>query len=84
MQTKLTLRLDSELIERAKAYASSTGRSVSQLVSDYFAALGTDEPAVDVEVPAVVRALHGCLAGASLDEADYAAHLDAKHGGVRP
>ena len=37
MQTKLTLRLDDQLINRAKAFASQTGKSVSQLVAVYFA-----------------------------------------------
>lgn len=37
--TKLTLRLDSGLIESAKAFAAEHGRSVSQLVADYFARL---------------------------------------------
>lgn len=36
MQTKLTLRLERELIETAKAYAAASGKSVSQLVADYF------------------------------------------------
>lgn len=36
MQTKLTLRLDHELIERAKAYARRTGKSVSEVVADFF------------------------------------------------
>ncbi len=80
MQTKLTLRLDSELIVRAKAYAEATGRSVSQLVSDYFALLaGTDERLAD-ETPALVRALHGCLSDSSFDEADYGNYRDAKFG----
>ena len=79
MQTKLTLRMDSELIERAKAYADSTGRSVSQLVSDYFAVLGASDE-LATEVPAIVRDLHGCLAGATADEADYQAFRQAKYG----
>ena len=37
--TKLTLRLDSGLIESAKAFAHENHRSVSQLVADYFARL---------------------------------------------
>ena len=37
--TKLTLRLDSGLIEGAKEYAHSHQRSLSQLVADYFARL---------------------------------------------
>ncbi len=36
MQTKLTLRLDEALIQRAKAEARRTGKSVSQLVAEYF------------------------------------------------
>lgn len=80
MQTKLTLRLESELIERAKAYAESTGRSVSQLVSDYFAVLGANDD-VPSGVPAIVRALHGCLAGSIADEDDYASFRMAKYGG---
>ena len=37
--TKLTLRLDSGLIESAKAFAHEHERSLSQLVADYFARL---------------------------------------------
>ena len=37
--TKLTLRLDAQLIERAKTYASEQDRSLSQLVADYVAHL---------------------------------------------
>ena len=36
MQTKLTLQMDDELIARAKAHAKKRGKSVSQLVADYF------------------------------------------------
>lgn len=47
MQTKLTLRLDSELIERAKQYADAEGKSVSQIVADFFEAISqrADRPA---------------------------------------
>ena len=37
--TKLTLRLDSGLIESAKAFAHEHQQSLSQLVADYFARL---------------------------------------------
>lgn len=36
MNTKLTLRLDKNIIERAKEFASSRNQSLSQLVEDYF------------------------------------------------
>ncbi len=42
--TKLTLRLDSGLVDSAKAFAHDHHRSVSQLVADYFARL-SDQPA---------------------------------------
>ena len=35
MQTKLTLRLDEELIKFAKVYAKERGKSLSQIVADY-------------------------------------------------
>ncbi len=40
MNTKLTLRMDEALIESAKHYAAAHGSSVSQMVANYFAALG--------------------------------------------
>jgi antitoxin component of RelBE/YafQ-DinJ toxin-antitoxin module len=36
VNTRLTLRLDDELIARAKRHSAETGRSVSQLVADFF------------------------------------------------
>ncbi len=44
--TKLTLRLDSGLIESAKAFAHEHQRSLSQLVADYFARLGAQSVVV--------------------------------------
>jgi hypothetical protein len=82
VQTKLTLRLEQRLIRRAKAYARRTGKSVSQLVADFFGRLEApaDEtaPRVAAQSPAV-QSLVGALAGARLDEADYRAHLVEKH-----
>lgn len=40
MNTKLTLRMDEALITTAKAFAAAHGSSVSQIVANYFAALG--------------------------------------------
>ena len=39
MNTKLTLRMDENLIAQAKAYAAQEGRSLSDLVGTYFARL---------------------------------------------
>jgi hypothetical protein len=82
VQTKLTLRLEQRLIRRAKAYARRTGKSVSQLVADFFGRLEApaDEATrgVVAQSPAV-QSLVGALAGARVDEADYRAHLAEKH-----
>lgn len=36
MNTKLTLTLEKEIIEQAKKYASQKGRSLSEMVENYF------------------------------------------------
>lgn len=36
MNTKLTLSLEKEIIEQAKIYAKGTGRSLSEMVENYF------------------------------------------------
>lgn len=36
MNTKLTLTLDKEVIEQAKKYASEKGKSLSEMVENYF------------------------------------------------
>jgi hypothetical protein len=81
MQTKLTLRLDQRLIRRAKAYARRTGKSVSELVADFFGRLEepTEAAAEVVAQSPAVASLVGALAGTRLDEADYRAHLAEKH-----
>ena len=77
MNTKLTLRLDEELIARAKRHSAETGRSVSQLVADFFSLL--EAQAADVEVTPRLRALRAVLAGSGLDEGEYLRHLEDKH-----
>ena len=77
MNTKLTLRLDEELIAMAKRHSAETGRSVSQLVADFFSLIKVPHPAAEVTLH--VRALRGVLAGSGLDEDDYRCHLEIKH-----
>ena len=79
MQTKLTLRLDEELIESAKRYSHRSGKSLSQLVAEYFALLTEDVRPTDDELPPRTRRLVGSLAGATVGEQDYREYLEAKH-----
>ena len=77
MNTKLTLRLDDKLIASAKRHSAESGRSISQLVADFFALI--DAPSGDAEITPRVRALRGVLAGSRLDESDYRRHLEEKY-----
>jgi hypothetical protein len=79
MQTKLTLRLDEDLIERAKSFAKRRGKSVSQIVADYFASLETPATDRDMELTPIVRSLKGALRGADADMGDYRRHLEERH-----
>lgn len=79
MKTKLTLRLDERLIARAKRYSDRSGKSVSQLVADYFALIEADEPIPGTELTPRVRAMIGSLKGASTTEEDYGRHLEEKY-----
>ena len=79
MKTKLTLRMEEALIRRAKDYARRTGRSVSQIVAEYFFVLGRLDPEEEGQLPPRVESLRGALRGAKLDEEDYRRYLEQKH-----
>jgi hypothetical protein len=77
MNTKLTLRLDEKLIANAKRYSDQSGKSVSQLVADYFALIGTS-PEEATQLTPRVRPLIGTLKEAKVTEADHRRHLECK------
>ena len=79
MQTKLTLRLDDELINRAKAYAKKSGKSVSQLVAAYFSILDNKPNKETSELSPIVRSLKGSLKGSKISKKDYQKYLEEKH-----
>ena len=79
MQTKLTLRLDSHLIRRAKDYARRRRKSVSTVVADYFASLEAARDQTSPELPPKVRSLLGAFGKTRISEKDYRRHLEAKY-----
>ena len=79
MQTKLTLRLDEELINRAKSYARKSGKSVSQIVASYFSLLDEEPKEEPSEFTPIVRSLKGSLKGAKVGKKDYLKHLEKKY-----
>jgi replicative DNA helicase len=79
MQTKLTLRLEDQLIEQAKSYAAQAGKSVSQVVADYFKLLTSEKTKPTSPLTPVTQSLRGLLRESKLDEKDYKKYLEEKH-----
>ena len=77
MQAKLTLRLEEQLIERAKAHAKKRGKSVSQMVADYFALLDREDR-LETLAP-LTRSLHGALGSSAVYEDTYRRHIEKKY-----
>ncbi len=83
MDTKLTLKLDSEVIERAKEYAKSTNNSLSRIVENYLKMIASkgNESKEEIEITPFVKSLS---TGVSLDpeynyKKEYAKYLDEKY-----
>ncbi len=79
MATKLTLRIDEDLIARAKEYSKASGKSVSRLVADYLAALPRRQDASQARQTPVVTSLRGMLRGAEANRQTYRRHLEDKY-----
>lgn len=79
MQTKLTLRLEDHLIEQAKSYAAQAGKSVSQVVADYFKILTSTKNRTSSPSAPITQSLRGLLRESKLDEKDYKKYLEEKH-----
>ena len=79
MQTKLTLRLDSRLIRQAKSYARKSGKSVSEIVADFFTRLHQPDVTDAEELSPSVQSLLGALRGGRVSEDDYRRYQADKH-----
>ncbi len=78
VQTKLTLRIEKELIRKAKRHSRKPGKSVSKMVSDYFNIIDAGGSKQE-ELTPWVRSLMGVLKDSKLSEDDYHRHLQGKH-----
>ena len=79
MQTKLTLRLEEELIRKAKRFSKKSGKSVSTIVADYFDKLDAPPPEETEAVTPKVAALRGILKKTDVGEKDYYSHLEERY-----
>ena len=60
MDTKLTVRLDSDIIERAKLYARSHNISVSHIIESYLDSM-TKPNTKEIEITPLVKSLSGVV-----------------------
>lgn len=81
MDSKLTLRLDTSVIEKAKEYARQKNTSISHIVENYLARLTTEKKDPEEEITPLVRSLGGI---AKMPEdydprRDYTEYLENKY-----
>ncbi len=81
MDTKLTLKLNQEVIEKAKLYASEKKLSLSRLVENYLNSLTSDGPMDELEISPFVKSLStGVEIPADYDyKKDRADYLEQKY-----
>lgn len=78
MNTKLTLRLDDSLIAQAKAFAQAEGKSISQIVADYFKTIQRHSGMKKQPIGPITSKLAGCLKESGIGEDDYKNYLERK------
>ncbi|MFM9826145.1 DUF6364 family protein [Flavobacterium sp. XS1P32] len=81
MNTKLTLKLDQEIIEKAKHYASEKKLSLSRIIENYLNSLTSDKTNNDIQISPFVKSLSsGIKIPADYDyKKDRADYLEQKY-----
>ncbi len=78
MNTKLTLRMEEAVVQKAKMEAKRRGKSVSRMVAEFIESIGS-RPVTEKPLPPTTASLIGILKGKRVSEADYKAHLREKY-----
>jgi uncharacterized OsmC-like protein len=81
MKIKLTLRVEEEVIKKAKHYSKRKGSSISKLFEKYINGLTDiklEETKSETQTPTVTK-LRGILKGFNVQENDYKKHLEEKY-----
>jgi len=81
MDTKLTLKLNQEVIEKAKEYASNKKLSLSRIIEAYLQSLTTENDTSDFEISPFVKSIAtGIEIPTDLNyKKDYSDHLMEKY-----
>jgi predicted CopG family antitoxin len=59
MNTKLTLTIEHDVIEKSKKYAKDNGRSLSDIIENYLKAITKEEVESNTEITPLVESLKG-------------------------
>lgn len=76
-ETKLTVRVSRDLLEKAKRYAAQNHTTLTELIEAYLRRIPAQH---SLEHAPIVRRLSGALS-ADVSIQDYQKHLDEKYGG---
>ena len=79
MNTKLTLRMDESLVEKGKFEADRRGKSVSEMVGDFFDSLSTPDQQAAKKLPPLTASLVGVLKGHRMNTDSYKEHIREKY-----
>lgn len=81
MESKLTLKLNKDIIEKAREYAQQHKISLSRMVEAYFSALTSEEKSDGDEITPLVKSLSGIIKiPADFDyKSDIAGQVAKKH-----
>ena len=81
MDAKLTLKLRSDVIARAKVYAKGQGTSLSGLVERYFEVISNESADSKDNISPFVKSLGGSPLPENFDERkEYRNYIGKKHG----
>ncbi len=79
MTTKLTLTVEKSIIEKAKSYASHTGRSLSELIENYLKTI-TQENNTETASPKLKKIIGSVKLPKNFDEEkELRSYLEKKH-----
>ncbi|MCZ7603443.1 MAG: DUF6364 family protein [Melioribacteraceae bacterium] len=79
MQTKLTLRIDEKVIEKAKRISRKRGKSISKMVSDFIQNEDRKENESVEVYPPITKKLKGLIKEKEFKKDDYYNYLEEKH-----
>lgn len=81
MNSKLTLKLDNQVIERAKVYARKKNTSLSKLIKNYLTILTSGNNSDSEGITPLVKSISGVLYNAKASDLKgaYKKHLSKKY-----